>query len=64
MSSKKEFLQITDLKDMLNKTKEVYGDLPAYKIRDKIKKGKYKIITHKETREMIDALGTALMTLG
>ena len=64
MSSKKEFLQITDLKDMLNKTKEVYGDSPAYKIRDKIKKGKYKIITHKETREMIDALGTALMTLG
>ena len=56
MSSKKEFLQITDLKDMLNKTKEVYGDLPAYKIRDKIKKGKYKIITHKETREMIENL--------
>lgn len=58
----KNKLQINDLKDMLNKTKEMYADRSAYKIR--IEEGKYKIITHKEVREMIDRLGTALIRLG
>ena len=58
----KKYIEISDLKDMLNKTKEVYADRPAYKIR--IKENEYRIITHKEIREMIDALGTALMNLG
>ena len=58
----KKIIEITDLKDMLRKTKEVYGDKPAYKI--KIEDGKYKIITHKEARDMIDYLGTALIDLG
>ena len=56
-----ENLEITDLKDMLKKTGEIYGDKPAYKIRQE--QG-YKIITHKEMREMIDALGTELIELG
>ena len=56
-----ENLEITDLKDMLKKTGEIYGNKPAYKIRQE--QG-YKIITHKETREMIDALGTELINLG
>ena len=30
-----ETIEITDLKDMLNKTKELYGDKPAYKIKQK-----------------------------
>ena len=30
-----DFIEITDLKDMLNKTKELYGDKIAYKIRKK-----------------------------
>ena len=51
--------KISDLKDMLNKTKEVYGDRPAYKIRDE--KETYKIITHRQVRDMVDALGTALI---
>ena len=34
----KEIIQVTDLKDMLNKTRELYGDKPGYKI--KIEKGK------------------------
>ncbi len=59
---KKEILEITDLKDMLKKSGEKYGNKPAYKIREEA--GKYKIYTHKEVREMIDALGTALIDLG
>ncbi len=55
-------LEITDLKDMLNKTRKIYGEKPAYKI--KIENGKYEIFTHKEIREMIDALGTSLINLG
>ena len=58
----KEIIQVTDLKDMLNKTRELYGDKPGYKI--KIEKGKYKIYTHNEIRDMINYLGTALISLG
>ena len=57
-----KYLEITDLKDMLNKTKEKYAEKPAYKI--KIQKGKYKIFTHKQVREMVDSLGTSLIDLG
>ena len=57
-----DYLEITDLKDMLNKTKKLYGEKPAYKI--KIENGKYEIFTHNEIREMIDALGTSLINLG
>lgn len=55
-------LEITDLKDMLNKTRELYKERPAYKI--KIEEGKYKTITHREVRDMVDCLGTALISLG
>lgn len=54
-------IEITDLKDMLKKTGKEYGERPAYKIR--IEDNKYKIYTHKEVRDMIDALGTALISL-
>ncbi|MCI8832666.1 MAG: AMP-binding protein [Clostridia bacterium] len=56
------YLEITDLKDMLNKTRKLYGERPAYKI--KIENGKYEIFTHNQIREMIDALGTSLINLG
>ena len=56
------YLEINNLKDMLNKTKSMYNDKPAYKLRDG--KDCYKIITHKEVREMVDYLGTALINLG
>jgi len=55
-------VEITDLKDMLNKTKEMYSNKTAYKIRNK--EGKYTIFSHKEVREMVDALGTALIDMG
>ncbi|MCI8353011.1 MAG: AMP-binding protein [Clostridia bacterium] len=56
------YTEITDLKDMLNKTKDMYKDKIAYKI--KIEAGKYKTYTHKEVREIIDRLGTALIDMG
>ena len=58
----KNILEVTDLKDMLNKTRELYGDRPGYKI--KIGEGKYKTYTHNEIRDMINYLGTALISLG
>ena len=58
----KNMLVVTDLKDMLNKTRELYGDKPGYKI--KIGKGQYKTYTHNEIRDMINYLGTALISLG
>ena len=57
-----EILEITDLKDMLRKTEKLYGNRPAYKIKEGVQK--YKIITHKELREMVNALGTQLIELG
>ncbi|MCI8383667.1 MAG: AMP-binding protein [Clostridia bacterium] len=57
-----ECMPITDLKDMLKKSGEKYADKIAYQI--KIEEGKYKNITHKEVRQMIDALGTALIDIG
>ncbi len=58
----KKVLEVTDLKDMLNKTRELYGDKPGYKI--KIGKKQYKTYTHKEIRDMINYLGTALISMG
>ena len=55
-------LEITDLKDMLKKTKDLYGNKIAYQIR--IGEKKYKTFTHAEVRNMVDALGTALIDLG
>ena len=57
-----DYLKINDLKDMLNKTGILYADKPAYKI--KVEEGKYQIYTHKEVRDMINNLGTALINLG
>ena len=57
-----ETMEIVDLKDMLNKTKNLYFDKPAYKI--KVWEGQYKIFTHKEVREMVDGLGTYLIDIG
>lgn len=57
-----DYLKINDLKDMLNKTGRLYADKPAYRI--KVEEGKYQIYTHKEVRNMINNLGTALIDLG
>lgn len=57
-----KYTEITDLKDMLKKSGKEYGEKIAYKIR--VEKEKYKEITHKEVRQMIDSLGTALINMG
>lgn len=62
MSKLYDYLEIMDLKDMLNKTNELYGKNPAYQIKQE--NGQYKIFTHKEVRSMINALGTSLINLG
>ena len=49
-----EILEITDLKDMLKKTEKLYENRSAYKIREGVQK--YKIITHKELREIVSAM--------
>ena len=59
---KKNILEVRDLKDMLKKTEKLYGDRPGYKI--KLGEGKYQTFTHKEIRNMINYLGTALISLG
>lgn len=56
-------MNFTDLKDMLNQTEKMYADKPAYKFKTEMP-GQFKIITHKEYREQIKALGTALVNLG
>lgn len=58
----KDILEVRDLKDMLNKTKNLYADRPCYTI--KTEEGAYKSYTHSEVRDMIDYLGTALISLG
>lgn len=58
-----KIVEITDLKDMLNKSGELYGDRPAYKLKTEIQ-GEYKIITHKEARDNINYLGTAFIKMG
>lgn len=57
-----DYLEIKDLKDMLNKTGKLYAKRPAYKI--KLENGKYKTYSHSEVRDMINNLGTALINLG
>ena len=53
----------TDIKDMLNKSGEKYGDRPAYLFRTD-KPGKLREITHREFREQITQLGTKLIDMG
>ena len=55
------YIEITDLKDMLKKSGEKYGEKIAYKIRQE---NGYKEITHNEVRKMVDGLGTKLIDMG
>ena len=45
-----KYIEITDLKDMLKKSGEKYGEKIAYKIRQE---NGYKEITHNEVRKKI-----------
>ena len=52
-----------NLKEMLQKTGEIYGNRPAYIFKTE-QEGKFREITHKEVREDINNLGTALIEMG
>ena len=58
-----EFVEFTDLKDMLKKSGDAYGDRPAYVLKTE-EEGKFREITHKEFREHINCLGTSLINMG
>ena len=58
-----KIIKINDLKDMLEKSGRIYENRPAYKLKTNVV-GEYKIITHKEVRENINYLGTALIKMG
>ena len=52
-----------NLKEMLQKSGEMYGNRPAYMFKTEVP-GKFREITHKEFRDDINKLGTALIELG
>ena len=58
-----KFTKYTDLKEMLQKSGEKFGDRPAYIFKTE-EKGKFREITHSEFREKINDLGTKLLDLG
>ena len=55
--------KITDLKDMINKSAEKYGDKPAFKYRGE-KEGEFRYITYREFLDDINGLGTQLIKMG
>ena len=52
-----------NLKEMLQKSGEMYGNRPAYMFKTEVP-GEFREITHKEFRDDINELGTALIDLG
>jgi len=63
MGAKSENMKFRDLKDMLKQSGEAYGDKTAFMFKTD-KPGKFRTITHKEFRDEINALGTALIKMG
>ena len=53
----------TDLKDMLKKTGEKFGDKTAYLFKTDVE-GKFRKVTHKEFRDEVNSLGTKLIEMG
>ena len=58
-----KFDKITDLKDMINKSAEKYGDKLAFKYKTDVP-GEYTGISYKQFLEDINALGTKLIDMG
>jgi len=58
-----KFEKITDLKDMINKSAQKFGDKPAFKFKTG-KEGEFGAITYKQFAEEINALGTKLINMG
>ncbi len=58
-----EIEKIIDLKDMINKSAEKFGDKPAFKYKTDIP-GEFNVITFAQFYEEINALGTQLIKMG
>lgn len=58
-----KFEKFTDLKDMLNKSAENFGERSAYIFKTD-KKGEFRTIQYKQLKEEVDALGTSLINMG
>lgn len=59
----KDIRPITDLKQMLESSVELYGDNIAFHVKDKVG-GPYRGITYREAKSDVDALGTAFCSMG
>ena len=58
-----DFVKYTDIRDMLEKSGELYGDRPAYIFKSG-EEGKFREITHNEFRNDVKALGTKFVNMG
>lgn len=58
-----DFRSISDLKELVNTSAVLYGNRPAFLVKDR-PGGKYQPISYIQVKKDIDALGTALMDLG
>lgn len=58
-----EFRYISDLKDMVNSSAELYAQREAYLVKD-VPGGDYRPILYKQFKKDIDALGTSLIKMG
>lgn len=58
-----DYVKVDNLKDMLKKSGDLYGDRPAFVYKTETPDN-FTYITHKEFREDINALGTELIKLG
>lgn len=57
-----DYVKITDLKDMLNKSAKAYVDKPAFRFKTN-EPGVFNDISYKEFSNQVNALGTALVNL-
>lgn len=55
--------KVTDIKDMIVSSSELYKDHPAYMVKDR-PGGSFEAITFGQLREDMDALGTKLISMG
>ena len=58
----REYVKITDLKDMLKKSEKAFGDKEAFRFKTK-EPGKFKDISYKDFSKDVNALGTSLINL-
>ena len=57
-----EVRQLRDLRDLITQSVELYGDRPAFEVKD-FNRNHYNI-SYNEYYEQINALGTALIDMG